>query len=89
MSAVDASTTEPPAAPLRTESFRKERPTIVGEEVPEEPFPIRLSGTIQRGFGRGGRDLGIHTGLSSSTLLLKFTRNPQISSSAKLSFSPI
>lgn len=68
MSAVDASTTEPPAAPLRTESFRKERPTIVGEEVPEEPYPIRLSGTIQRGFGRGGRDLGIHTGPSSSII---------------------
>lgn len=59
---VDASTTEPPPAALRTESFRKARPAIVGEDVPESPYPIRLSGTIQRGFGRGGRDLGCHTG---------------------------
>jgi riboflavin kinase len=54
--------TERPDAPMRTETFRKERPVIVGGEVPESPFPIQLSGQVQRGFGRGGRDLGCHTG---------------------------
>ncbi|KAF8322031.1 riboflavin kinase [Clavulina sp. PMI_390] len=57
----DPTSAAPPEAPLRTESFRKERPSIVGPEIPEAPYPIRLSGTIQRGFGRGGRDLGCHT----------------------------
>lgn len=54
--------TEPPEAPIRTETFRKSRPEIVGPEAPESPFPIYLSGAVQRGFGRGGRELGCHTG---------------------------
>ncbi|KAH9853688.1 riboflavin kinase [Lenzites betulinus] len=49
------------AAPLRTESFRASRPQVVGPEVPEKPFPIHLSGAVQRGFGRGGKDLGCPT----------------------------
>ncbi|THH17606.1 hypothetical protein EW146_g3234 [Bondarzewia mesenterica] len=52
---------ERPDAPLRTESFRKARPAIVGPESPEPPFPIHLSGAVQRGFGRGGKDLGCPT----------------------------
>lgn len=67
---VDASASEPPPAALRTESFRKERPSIVGDDVPEAPYPIRLSGIIQRGFGRGGRDLGCHTGTRLSIICL-------------------
>lgn len=59
---VDASVIEPPPPVLRTDTFRKARPEIVGPDTPEEPFPIRLAGIIQRGFGRGGRDLGCHTG---------------------------
>ncbi|KAI0370203.1 riboflavin kinase [Pilatotrama ljubarskyi] len=49
------------AAPLRTESFRASRPEIVGPDVPQKPFPIRLSGAVQQGFGRGGKDLGCPT----------------------------
>ncbi|KAF9516189.1 hypothetical protein BS47DRAFT_696714 [Hydnum rufescens UP504] len=56
-----ASATLPQAPAMSTEDFRLGRPSIVGPDVPEEPFPIRLSGSVQRGFGRGGRDLGIHT----------------------------
>jgi len=57
---LQASSTRP-AAPLRTETFRKSRPDIVGPETVEAPFPIFLSGAVQRGFGRGGKDLGCPT----------------------------
>ncbi|KAI0036001.1 riboflavin kinase [Vararia minispora EC-137] len=50
-----------PAAPLRTETFRRSRPSIVGPDEPEAPFPIVLSGPVQHGFGRGGKDLGCPT----------------------------
>lgn len=59
---VDASTSEPPPAALGGVGYRKSRPDIVGLDVPEAPYPIHLSGFVQRGFGRGGRDLGCHTG---------------------------
>jgi len=58
---LQASSTRP-TAPLRTETFRKSRPDIVGHETVEPPFPIFLSGAVQRGFGRGGKDLGCPTG---------------------------
>jgi hypothetical protein len=51
-----------PSAPLRTETFRKSRPELVGPDIVEPPFPIFLSGAVQRGFGRGGKDLGCPTG---------------------------
>ncbi|KAH9942554.1 riboflavin kinase [Amylocystis lapponica] len=47
-----------PTAPLR---LRESRPDRVGPEAPEPPFPIKLSGVVQRGFGRGGKDLGCPT----------------------------
>ncbi|QRW19495.1 riboflavin kinase [Rhizoctonia solani] len=50
-----------PTAPLRTESFRSSRPTIVGGDEPEAPFPVIMKGAVQRGFGRGGRELGCLT----------------------------
>jgi riboflavin kinase len=53
---------ERPPAPLRTQEFRAARPQIVGPETPEPPFPILLSGSVQKGFGRGGKDLGCPTG---------------------------
>lgn len=40
------------------------RPTIVGPYAPESPYPIALTGAVQKGFGRGGKDLGCPTGLS-------------------------
>lgn len=58
---LQASSTRP-TAPLRTETFRKSRPDVVGPETVEPPFPIFLSGAVQRGFGRGGKDLGCPTG---------------------------
>ena len=51
-----------PPAPLHTEEFRAIRPQIVGPESPEPPFPVRLNGPVQKGFGRGGKDLGCPTG---------------------------
>jgi len=54
-----------PTAPLRTETFRRSRPEIVGPDTVEPPFPIFLSGAVQKGFGRGGKDLGIPTGESA------------------------
>jgi riboflavin kinase len=53
---------ERPAAPMRTETFRLSRPSIVGPDVPQAPFPIVLSGSVQHGFGRGSKDLGCPTG---------------------------
>ncbi|VDC02581.1 unnamed protein product [Peniophora sp. CBMAI 1063] len=50
-----------PAAPFRTETFRKTRPTIAGPDEPVAPFPIKLAGPVQHGFGRGGKDLGCPT----------------------------
>ena len=57
-----------PVAPMRTETFRRTRPDIAGPDVPEPPFPIILSGKVQHGFGRGGKDLGCPTGEPSSLL---------------------
>ncbi|GAB7338051.1 hypothetical protein MBLNU457_4420t1 [Dothideomycetes sp. NU457] len=38
------------------------RPEVVGpEEGPEPPFPLRLDGTVIKGFGRGSKELGIPT----------------------------
>ncbi|KAF9040627.1 riboflavin kinase [Panaeolus papilionaceus] len=37
------------------------RPEIVGPDLPESPFPIALVGPVQKGFGRGGKDLGCPT----------------------------
>ncbi|KDQ64773.1 hypothetical protein JAAARDRAFT_28411 [Jaapia argillacea MUCL 33604] len=49
-------------APVQNEVLRKARPQIVGPDSgPEAPFPIELSGAVQRGFGRGGKDLGCPT----------------------------
>ncbi|KAI9428683.1 riboflavin kinase [Lactarius indigo] len=52
---------ERPSAPLRTETFRQTRPSTVGPDTVEPPFPIFLSGAVQKGFGRGGKDLGCPT----------------------------
>ncbi|TFK27053.1 riboflavin kinase [Coprinopsis marcescibilis] len=57
----DAQKDSRPPAKLQTEEFRVGRPEVVGPEVPESPFPITLEGKVQRGFGRGGKDLGCPT----------------------------
>ena len=58
-----ASQGSPPSTVVRTEGFRKLRPDIAGPEIPQSPFPIYLSGAVQKGFGRGGKDLGCPTGV--------------------------
>ncbi|KAI6164964.1 hypothetical protein EDD17DRAFT_1894889 [Pisolithus thermaeus] len=49
-------------AQIQTQSFRANRSSIAGPDVPEPPYPIPLEGVVQRGFGRGSKDLGCPTG---------------------------
>ena len=45
-------------APVHTPT----RPSIIGTESgPEPPYPIKMYGIVERGFGRGSRELGIPT----------------------------
>ncbi|KAI8922440.1 hypothetical protein DFJ77DRAFT_446639 [Powellomyces hirtus] len=37
------------------------RPSVVGADTPEPPFPVRLKGLVSQGFGRGSKELGIPT----------------------------
>ncbi|KAG5646433.1 hypothetical protein DXG03_003483 [Asterophora parasitica] len=61
MAHVAAQDSYPPPAPLQTDEFRIARPQIVGPPSPEPPFPILLVGPVQKGFGRGGKQLGCPT----------------------------
>ena len=54
-------TTAPPKAEMAPVS-RENRPSIVGPEAPESPYPLQLEGVVTKGFGRGARFLGIPTG---------------------------
>lgn len=67
---------ERPSAPLRTDTFRQIRPSIVGPETVDPPFPIFLSGAVQKGFGRGGKDLGCPTGEFTVPIGLSTRLNP-------------
>lgn len=40
------------------------RPLVTGPPEPEAPYPIYLDGWVERGFGRGSKDLGCPTGTS-------------------------
>ncbi|KAF8558786.1 riboflavin kinase [Imleria badia] len=51
----------PAVQPPQTDSYRSSRPNIVGPDPPKDPYPIQLEGTVQHGFGRGGKDLGCPT----------------------------
>ncbi|KAI5855454.1 hypothetical protein BZA05DRAFT_240226 [Tricharina praecox] len=43
-------------------TVRAPRPTVAGPEFgPESPFPLRLSGPVIKGFGRGSKELQIPT----------------------------
>ncbi|KAG0346281.1 riboflavin kinase, partial [Gamsiella multidivaricata] len=46
-----------------TKSFvsSSNRAKIAGGPTPETPFPIKMSGTVIKGFGRGSKELGIPT----------------------------
>lgn len=50
-----------PTAPMAPVS-RENRPSIVGPDAPEPPYPMQLHGVVTKGFGRGARFLGIPTG---------------------------
>jgi hypothetical protein len=54
---------EIPVAEVRTDIERATRPRIVGPDFPNPPFPVALAGPVQKGFGRGGKDLGCPTGV--------------------------
>ncbi|KAF8211370.1 hypothetical protein K438DRAFT_1807192 [Mycena galopus ATCC 62051] len=56
-----AQLSERPEAPRQTIAFRSTRPQVVGPDSPENPFPILLSGPVQKGFGRGSKELGCPT----------------------------
>ncbi|CAO3620635.1 unnamed protein product [Mucor fragilis] len=42
-------------------TINPDRPLIVGPENLEAPYPISVSGTVVKGFGRGSKELGIPT----------------------------
>ena len=64
---------EIPVAEVRTDIDRATRPKIVGPDCPNPPFPIALAGPVQKGFGRGGKDLGCPTGV-----LTPLARSPSL-----------
>ncbi|KAH8553203.1 hypothetical protein BGW37DRAFT_484841 [Umbelopsis sp. PMI_123] len=47
------------------------RELVVGPEIPQEPYPLKLSGTVVKGFGRGSKELGIPTANLSNDALDK------------------
>lgn len=60
------STSPTSSVPVSTSSFRAARPEIVGpDDAPAPPFPLAMCGAVQKGFGRGGKDLGCPTGACS------------------------
>lgn len=61
---------EIPIAEIRIDSEGATRPKIVGPDIPEPPFPIALAGPVQKGFGRGGKDLGCPTGALIAWIVL-------------------
>ncbi|KAJ3140398.1 riboflavin kinase [Physocladia obscura] len=53
----------------------QQRPLIVGNDSKvEEPYPVKLKGSVTKGFGRGGKDLGIPTG--KAVIFIVETLNP-------------
>lgn len=65
-----AGTAQTPSPALQALSDKAQRPRIVGDDAgPSAPFPIYLAGTVQRGFGRGGKELGCPTANLPSRLL--------------------
>ena len=68
-SSSSASSSQPPPS-LQAPTDRSQRPDTVGSPSgPSHPFPLYLSGTVQRGFGRGGKDLGCPTANLPSSVL--------------------
>ncbi|CAO3670855.1 unnamed protein product [Rhizopus stolonifer] len=53
----------------KNSSINLDRPLIVGPATPEAPYPIAISGTVVKGFGRGSKELGIPTANMSDEAL--------------------
>ncbi|PWN46724.1 hypothetical protein IE53DRAFT_372086, partial [Violaceomyces palustris] len=51
----------PPPPPIASPTSTKKRPEICGGHAPERPYPIYLRGDVEKGFGRGSKDLGCPT----------------------------
>ncbi|KAG2173283.1 hypothetical protein INT43_004657 [Umbelopsis isabellina] len=45
------------------------RPLVVGPETLQDPYPLKLAGTVVKGFGRGSKELGIPTANLSNEAL--------------------
>lgn len=52
--ATEAQSLKSPTSPSR-------RPEVCGPHAPERPYPIYLRGQVEKGFGRGSKDLGCPT----------------------------
>lgn len=66
-SATSSSTVSSAPTPAAYAEARRTRPSVIGEEggLSEEErrnYPIYLQGEVQKGFGRGGKELGCATG---------------------------
>jgi len=64
--------TAPPTPELHNP--RAQRPAIVGSDSPEAPYPVYLKGPIQRGFGRGSKDLGCPTANLPDQAIAPYTK---------------
>lgn len=51
----------PPPSDLYTQMASVRSPTVGPDAGPEPPFPLRMSGNVTSGFGRGSSELGIPT----------------------------
>lgn len=49
------------AQALKSPTSPNRRPEVCGPHAPERPYPIYLRGKVERGFGRGSKDLGCPT----------------------------
>ncbi|GAC98089.1 hypothetical protein PHSY_005678 [Pseudozyma hubeiensis SY62] len=49
------------AQSLKSPTSPNRRPEVCGPHAPERPYPIYLRGKVEKGFGRGSKDLGCPT----------------------------
>lgn len=57
---------------------KKSRPQMVGADSPQSPYPVYMKGPVQKGFGRGSKDLGCPTGKNVSNTSCDPTESHQI-----------
>lgn len=49
------------AQKVKSPTSPSQRPQVCGPHAPERPYPIYLRGNVEKGFGRGSKDLGCPT----------------------------